>query len=258
MIYKTDKAHETVMIKTLQKHIAKLNQYGFDYLDGYEGNKSAMRIRCRKCGNIRTVTGDYLGRKPKEGRYHAIVCDECVKANTRSKQEQLRLAKKQERKALSERRKAIKNLIASINKISHPKEVYVVKCKQCGNTFETQRKDKVYCSDICSKRYHNSTHWQKRRAYKMNAMEDRDIHIKLLYQREEGICYLCGKKCDWNDCKTINGAFVGGNNYPSIDHVVPLSKGGKHSWDNVRLAHRICNIHKRDRYLPTSRMVVSG
>ncbi len=254
----TDKAHQTVMISTLHKHIEKINQYGFDYIGGYDGNKTPMMIRCQKCGAIRTVTGDYLGRKPKEGRSFSIVCDECMKINTRNKQEEIRKAKKQERKTISERRKAIKNLIVSINKISHPKEVYVVKCKRCGRMFETERKDKIFCSDICSKRYRNSTHWNRRRAYKKNAMEDGDIHIKLLYQREDGICYLCGKKCDWNDCKTINGVFISGNNYPSIDHVIPLSKGGKHSWDNVRLAHRICNIHKRDRYLPTSRMVVTG
>lgn len=29
--------------------------------------------------------------------------------------------------------------------------------------------------------------------------------------------------------------------------VRPLSKGGLHAWDNVRLAHRICNTKKCDR-----------
>jgi 5-methylcytosine-specific restriction endonuclease McrA len=27
----------------------------------------------------------------------------------------------------------------------------------------------------------------------------------------------------------------------SMDHLVPLSKGGDHSWANVALAHRSCN-----------------
>lgn len=34
---------------------------------------------------------------------------------------------------------------------------------------------------------------------------------------------------------------------PSVDHVKPLAKGGKHSWRNVVLAHRICNTLKSDR-----------
>ena len=38
--------------------------------------------------------------------------------------------------------------------------------------------------------------------------------------------------------------FISGNNYPSIDHVIPVSKGGTHTWDNVKLAHRHCNTMK--------------
>ena len=35
--------------------------------------------------------------------------------------------------------------------------------------------------------------------------------------------------------------------YPNIDHIVPLSKGGEHSYANVQLTCRSCNCHdKRD------------
>ena len=37
-----------------------------------------------------------------------------------------------------------------------------------------------------------------------------------------------------------------GANYPSIDHIIPVSRGGLHSWDNVRLAHFLCNAVKSD------------
>ena len=35
----------------------------------------------------------------------------------------------------------------------------------------------------------------------------------------------------------------------NIDHVVPRSKGGQHTWDNVVAACRPCNTRKEDRYL---------
>lgn len=47
---------------------------------------------------------------------------------------------------------------------------------------------------------------------------------------------------------TVDGdVFIAGNWYPSIDHVIPISKGGRHSWDNVKLAHRLCNSVKSNK-----------
>jgi 5-methylcytosine-specific restriction endonuclease McrA len=33
----------------------------------------------------------------------------------------------------------------------------------------------------------------------------------------------------------------------SIDHIVPIARGGEHEWDNVQPAHLGCNIQKNDR-----------
>lgn len=35
-----------------------------------------------------------------------------------------------------------------------------------------------------------------------------------------------------------------GPDYPTIDHIVPLSKGGPHLWSNVQVACAECNIAK--------------
>jgi 5-methylcytosine-specific restriction endonuclease McrA len=40
----------------------------------------------------------------------------------------------------------------------------------------------------------------------------------------------------------------------SIDHVVPRSRGGGHTWDNVVAACRPCNVRKRDRMLHETSM----
>src|SRR5215204_2012565 len=47
-----------------------------------------------------------------------------------------------------------------------------------------------------------------------------------------------------------------GDTAESIDHVVPRSKGGPHSWDNVVAACRPCNVRKRDRLLHETSMVL--
>jgi 5-methylcytosine-specific restriction endonuclease McrA len=34
---------------------------------------------------------------------------------------------------------------------------------------------------------------------------------------------------------------------PTVDHIIPLARGGSHTWDNVQLAHHLCNSLKGDR-----------
>jgi 5-methylcytosine-specific restriction endonuclease McrA len=42
----------------------------------------------------------------------------------------------------------------------------------------------------------------------------------------------------------------------TIDHVIPRSKGGTHTWDNVAIACETCNHKKGDKYLSDTAMVL--
>lgn len=74
---------------------------------------------------------------------------------------------------------------------------------------------------------------------------DKTITLKKLIKRDKGICQLCGLPVDDKDIE--NGHAKG--LYPSLDHIIPLSKGGTHTWDNVQLAHMACNSGKCDKYV---------
>lgn len=87
----------------------------------------------------------------------------------------------------------------------------------------------------------------RRREQTQGAEQDKDITLKKVYAKDNGVCYLCGVVCNWNDYKTINNSFVVGKTYPTIEHVKPLSKGGTHTWGNVRLACHFCNSVKSDK-----------
>lgn len=76
---------------------------------------------------------------------------------------------------------------------------------------------------------------------------DKSITLKKLYDRDKGVCKICGGLCDYNDYKIVNGITVVGNCYPSIDHIIAISKGGSHTWDNIQLAHKQCNSIKKDK-----------
>lgn len=50
-----------------------------------------------------------------------------------------------------------------------------------------------------------------------------------------------GKRC------AICGKEIGDLNDLTIDHIIPLAKGGKNKMKNFQLAHRECNIRKGDK-----------
>jgi 5-methylcytosine-specific restriction endonuclease McrA len=72
----------------------------------------------------------------------------------------------------------------------------------------------------------------------------RDLEIPGVFNRQQLIEWL--KKRDGNDCKICGYPIVMANGRwgYSIDHMLPLSKGGLHTASNVQLTHKICNNHK--------------
>lgn len=51
-----------------------------------------------------------------------------------------------------------------------------------------------------------------------------------VYDRDGGFCYICGKPVDQNNWH--------------LDHVVPLTRGGDHAFDNCAVTHPVCNLKK--------------
>ncbi|MBR4687089.1 MAG: HNH endonuclease [Bacteroidales bacterium] len=122
------------------------------------------------------------------------------------------------------------------------KPVSTVKCCWCGNEFETDRNGKRYCSKQCISKASG-----KRRAMRIRTQQPNvdDIPLRALYDRDGGICQICGKPTSWEDCSwNGDGIFLAGPTYPTHDHIVPLSKGGTHTWGNAQLAHFGCNTRK--------------
>lgn len=114
------------------------------------------------------------------------------------------------------------------------------RCPYCGAITDRPK----YCSDLCRKRANYIIQNTRRRAKINNALIDKDITLRKLFERDNGKCHICGGVCDWADYGEKNSRFVAGKSYPTIDHIKPLSKGGSHSWGNVKLAHFGCNSAK--------------
>jgi len=67
-------------------------------------------------------------------------------------------------------------------------------------------------------------------------------------KREKYLCHICGSRVDDDDfTRSESGSFIAGPEYPTVDHLVPQSKGGSHHWTNLKLAHKRCNSLKSNR-----------
>lgn len=77
------------------------------------------------------------------------------------------------------------------------------------------------------------------RARKRGAFVE-DVDRSAVLERDGWRCGICGEKIP-------RSARYPEPRSASVDHVVPLSRGGKHEMKNVQAAHLICNALKRDR-----------
>lgn len=120
-------------------------------------------------------------------------------------------------------------------------------CKNCGKeycTAVTGYNSYLYCSKKCQQRWHDRVKNDHRIDMMLKREHDTDITLEKLFNRDGGVCYICGKLCSWDDISEREGTMIAGDNYPSIDHVKPVSKGGTHTWNNIKLACRKCNTLK--------------
>ena len=203
-----------------------------EYISGYNDNMSQVTVLCKRCGKTHKSAYALLVRTT------AHRCPNCSKMKKQASEAE------RIKNRLNKRKEQIRRLEAEEEK----KRAKAHKCPVCG-AMTTRRK---YCSEKCANRVSNKQREVSRRMKLKMAMVDHDISLEGLYKRDQGICHICGMQTRFDDYVVRDGAYICGDWYPSIDHVIPISKGGTHSWTNVKLAHRRCNYMKADRYPATS------
>jgi len=95
---------------------------------------------------------------------------------------------------------------------------------------------RAWCTERCRKRSHGLAGMEKRRAYKLASPGVEHVRLTVVAVRDGWQCHLCGRAVKRKDA--------------SMDHLIPLSKGGAHTYQNVALAHRRCNSQRGAGRLP--------
>lgn len=95
--------------------------------------------------------------------------------------------------------------------------------KRVAQTAEYRRRNPGKASEIEN----------RRRARKL-AQFVAPVDPQAIWERDGGVCQLCGEP-------------IADPKQRSIDHIIPISRGGTHEPANVQLAHRVCNSRKGNR-----------
>lgn len=237
-----------------------LSEIGFEYIDGYSDKHGKARVKCLQCRSVIERTIDHL-------QHGNVICPECSKRETARRNE--------EKKRLERQQAEVRAIERKWYKLSHPsKSVYEEMhkafldragvCEICGKPYTVREyvescglkmaRDNGVCSLECRKektrRILRQAHKDRKtenhchRARKYGTAYDTSITLKKLVNKNGLRCAICGGMCDWND---RGWSKYSGPLYPSIDHIVPMSKGGSHTWENVQVAHMICNSRKGDK-----------
>lgn len=112
-------------------------------------------------------------------------------------------------------------------------------CKECSTLFKGH-KASVYCNPRCAKKATNRVSRSKRKALERSVRAEA-VNPLIVFERCEWHCQRCG---------THTPSHLRGQhkpNSPELDHIVPLSKGGEHSYANTQLLCRKCNAFKTDK-----------
>lgn len=123
-----------------------------------------------------------------------------------------------------------------------PLPLALIFCVECGTRFSPAKRTIVCCSEACSTQRNirfDRLNTMTYRALKLDAWSE-DVMPAVVYERDAWICQLCHEPIDrvlkWPDPRSA-----------SVDHALPLSRGGLHSYANTQASHLHCNTSKQDR-----------
>lgn len=179
---------------------------GFEYVSHTRGR---VKLKCKSCGNV-------LERARSTVRCKNIKCEYCKEA-----------------KQLSEARQKMMCFFVALRESKTPR-----RCETCGEKFTSIYPAQKYCSGKC-KRYSRS---YRGRCKRYGVYYDPSVTRIKVVKRDKCTCQICGKVCNPQD----KSWGFSGPDFPTLDHIIPLAKGGTHTWGNVQCACGICNSYKRD------------
>lgn len=118
---------------------------------------------------------------------------------------------------------------------AHPGRIECT-CRECGKGFvaEYGNTRRIFCSAECSKRSVKRI-WRKKERARLRLVYVEAVDPTKVFERDKWRCQECGVRTP----RRLRGTYD--DRAPELDHVVPLSQGGEHSYRNTQCLCRSCN-----------------
>lgn len=206
-----------------------------------KGGGNAGRCCSRQCGFAllakrakETSAREKAERKFRESTFYLVKCKECGRHFGRRLDEAEFCSRQCQSKARL--------------RVTRPERHAQKACAHCGKTFVPiygARRTK-HCSQLCRDAVNSASlsacrkeAKQRRRARLRGAYIARFSH-RSIFERDGYICKICGQP-------TERSRRVPHPQAPTLDHIIPLSRGGEHSPANTQCACFICNSVKSNK-----------
>jgi HNH endonuclease len=223
--------------------------HGGRYNPIYPRDETIVEKVCSQCGQPKAAIEFYDNASAKSGIFAA--CKACMNARTEawkkaSPDKHKAIANRWFRKAWNdpEKQSTFKARTAAWKRVNPDKvrEHRRRDLEKNGHTPARRASSRLHTQRFFAERpgYRRAASHKRRALLKRATIVDPFINIWVLYERDHRICTLCNYPVDhtitWPDKQMA-----------TIDHCIPLTRGGEHSYLNTKLAHHYCNGLKNNR-----------
>lgn len=215
---------------------------------------AACRGMRRRLLTVPTATCGFCGNefRPRNNSYRSY-CSRACAARSRAERQIAEFAERRDmrngmkllKRALFQFQRGMSELLKRSRRRRYEQELRSGVCETCSTSFDRNTLAQKTCLECRADRLRaeKKSHKLKRKDLlkaSMTVWEKSKLSTRAIWKRDSK-CYLCGRE-------TVIGAAHEATDelYANADHIVPLSRGGKHCVENLRIACRKCNLAKSD------------
>lgn len=202
------------------RHILPKDSFGKD-----KNRKDGRNVYCKSC--VKQKSHDSYQRTLETSRHRK------KQYNQRNK-ESLRIYSANWHQENKERRNKQFKENRKVNREKH--SAYERRWRKA-NPEKTRKYSRDYYQRNTEKRLEDSS---RRKALKLSLTVG-EVNYQVIVKRDNRTCHICGEKIPRDQLH--------------FDHIIPLSKGGSHSQDNIACAHKKCNLSKGSKIISSKRPI---